>query len=88
MGPYYIAEVYTDLIYKIKRSSESKENIIHHDRLKPYFVKCKHWRQEGTKDLPSTSKSREPEKERGNTCNKQDNRRSTRQRRAPEYFES
>lgn len=88
MGPYYIAEVYTDLIYKIKRSSESKENIIHHDRLKPYFGKCKHWRQEGTKDLPSTSKSLEPEKERENTCNKQDNRRSTRQRRAPEYFES
>jgi hypothetical protein len=48
-GTILYCEVYTDLIYKIKRSSESKENIIHHDRLKPFFGKCKHWRQEGTK---------------------------------------
>ena len=37
IGPYIIREVYTDLIYKIARQNGSKEIVIHHDRLKPYF---------------------------------------------------
>ena len=43
LGPYRITEVYTDLVYKIKRSPDSKETIIHHDRLKPYHGNECYW---------------------------------------------
>lgn len=36
-GPYCILEVISDVIYKIQKSQNSKIQVVHHDRLKPYF---------------------------------------------------
>ena len=38
-GPFLVVAVYTDLIYKVTNSPDSKERLIHHDKLKPFIGK-------------------------------------------------
>ncbi|CAG2249075.1 unnamed protein product [Mytilus edulis] len=42
-GPYFVIEVISDLIYKIKKTATSKMQIVHHDRLKPFFGDVQNW---------------------------------------------
>ena len=42
-GPYFIVAVLSDLIYKIQKSTLSKSQVIHHDRLKPYYGEVANW---------------------------------------------
>lgn len=36
-GPYIVVEVISDVIYKIQKSPTSKFQVVHHDRLKPFY---------------------------------------------------
>ena len=42
-GPYLIVDVLSYLIYKIQKSTLSKSQVVHHDRLKPYYGEVDNW---------------------------------------------
>ena len=42
-GPYFVTQVFSDIIYKIQKLPNSKAQIVHHDRLKPFFGESENW---------------------------------------------
>ncbi|VDI24463.1 Hypothetical predicted protein [Mytilus galloprovincialis] len=42
-GPYIITEVISDVIYRIQKNPSSKFQVVHHDRLKPFYGKVDDW---------------------------------------------
>ncbi|VDI56284.1 Hypothetical predicted protein [Mytilus galloprovincialis] len=45
-GPYFIVTVLSDVTYKIQKNPSSRSQVVHHDRLKPYYGEmmftCRH----------------------------------------------
>ena len=42
-GPYFVTKVISDVIYKIQKSPSSKFQVVHHDRLKPFYGEVENW---------------------------------------------
>ena len=42
-GPYFITEVISDIIYRIQKTPTGRMQVVHHDRLKPYFGEVTNW---------------------------------------------
>ena len=42
-GPYFVTDVMSDVTYKIQKSPTSKFQIVHHDRLKPFYGEVDNW---------------------------------------------
>ena len=45
-GPYFVTQVVSDIVYKIQKSPCSKVQIVHHDRLKPFYGEVQNWVKE------------------------------------------
>ncbi|CAG2208721.1 unnamed protein product [Mytilus edulis] len=83
-GPFLIIEAYTDLIYKVKSSPNSRDRVLHHDRLKPFIGNFNNWLQKSKDDLDegdSKDPAVEPEIEKANIT-----RKSTRDTKPPERY--
>ena len=48
-GPYFVIEVISDIIYKIKKTENSKPKVVHHDRLKIFHGEVRNWVKETQK---------------------------------------
>ncbi|VDI04194.1 Hypothetical predicted protein [Mytilus galloprovincialis] len=42
-GPYFIVTVLSDVTYKIQKNPSSRSQVVHHDRLKPYYGEVNNW---------------------------------------------
>ncbi|CAG2219638.1 unnamed protein product [Mytilus edulis] len=83
-GPFLIIEAYTDLIYKVKSSPNSRDRVLHHDRLKPFIGNFNNWLQKSKDDLDegdSKDPAVEPETDKTNIT-----RKSTRDTKPPERY--
>lgn len=38
-GPYYIVAVYSDVLYRIQKSAKHKSRVVHHNQLKPCYLR-------------------------------------------------
>ena len=42
-GPYFIIDVLSDVTYKIQKNRNTRVQVVHHDRLKPYLGDVDNW---------------------------------------------